>query len=166
MSLSDIIRTGGWTSPSTFIQHYLQDLSGGSVRRLHEVGPFVAIESIFKPTRTVVFWRCFSSAKQWGSAESSSSFIHGAVGRYFKRAEYSSFGYNCVTWSVTQFRWLLVSFDCSFVTKEGGIEPLSSVTSQWRHNDVCTVSVLYDGFRLADPLMELCVAFTQVHLLV
>ena len=55
MSLSDIIRTGGWTSSSTFIQHYLQDLSSGSVRQLHEVGPFVAIESIFKPTRTVVF---------------------------------------------------------------------------------------------------------------
>ena len=44
MSLADIIRTGGWTSASTFVQHYLQDLSSGSVNRLHDVGSFVAIE--------------------------------------------------------------------------------------------------------------------------
>ena len=55
MSLTDIIRTGGWTSSSTFIQHYLQDLSSDTVRQLHNVGSFVAIESIFKPTRTVLF---------------------------------------------------------------------------------------------------------------
>ena len=55
MSLSDIIRTGGWTSSSTFIQHYLQDLSSGTVRSLQEVGSFVAIESIFQPARTVLF---------------------------------------------------------------------------------------------------------------
>ena len=55
MSLSEIIRTGGWTSASTFIQHYMQDLSSGTVRSLHEVGSFVAIQSIFQPARTVVF---------------------------------------------------------------------------------------------------------------
>ena len=44
MSLADIIRTGGWTSASTFVQHYLQDLSSGSVNRLHSVGSFVAID--------------------------------------------------------------------------------------------------------------------------
>ena len=55
MSLADIIRTGGWTSASTFVQHYLQDLSSGSVNRLHDVGSFVAIESIFQPARTVLF---------------------------------------------------------------------------------------------------------------
>ena len=55
LSLPDIIRTGGWTSPSTFINHYLQDLSSDVVSGLSRVGSFVAIESIFAPNRTISF---------------------------------------------------------------------------------------------------------------
>ena len=55
LSFNDIIRTGGWTTSSTFIKHYLQDLSSDSVQRLASVGLFVAIESVFAPKRTVSF---------------------------------------------------------------------------------------------------------------
>ena len=55
LSFNDIIRTGGWTTSSTFIKHYLQDLSSDSVQRLASVGSFVAIESVFAPKRTVSF---------------------------------------------------------------------------------------------------------------
>ena len=55
LSLSDIIRTGGWSTPNTFIKHYLQPLSNEAVDKLHSVGSFVAIESVFHPKHTVNF---------------------------------------------------------------------------------------------------------------
>ena len=48
LPLSDIIRTGGWTSSNMFIRHYLQHLSNDSVTALQSVGTFVAIENVFQ----------------------------------------------------------------------------------------------------------------------
>ena len=47
LSLADIIRTGDWTQPSTFVKHYLQHVSADLEDKLSKVGPFVAIESVF-----------------------------------------------------------------------------------------------------------------------
>ena len=55
LSLADIIRTGGWSTPNTFIKHYLQPLSNDVVDKLHSVGSFVAIESVFQPKHIVNF---------------------------------------------------------------------------------------------------------------
>ena len=55
LSLSDIIRTGGWSTPNTFIKHYLQPLSIDTVDQLHSVGSFVAIESVFQANNTIHF---------------------------------------------------------------------------------------------------------------
>ena len=55
LSPLDIIRTGGWTSPSTFVNHYPQDLSIEVVNGLAQVGSFVAIESIFSANRAISF---------------------------------------------------------------------------------------------------------------
>ena len=55
LSFADIIRSGGWTSPSTFIQHYLQDVSSDAATKLASVGSFVAIESVFAPKQVVTF---------------------------------------------------------------------------------------------------------------
>ena len=46
--LTDLIRTGGWTTPRTFIRHYLHDLSPDTVKNLRSFGSFVAIEKVFK----------------------------------------------------------------------------------------------------------------------
>ena len=46
LSLTEIIRTGDWTQPSTFVKHYLQHVSADLEDKLSKVGPFVAIESV------------------------------------------------------------------------------------------------------------------------
>ena len=55
MPLTEIIKTGGWTSPSTFIDHYLQHLPAESVTQLQQLGSFVAIESVFTHRPAVEF---------------------------------------------------------------------------------------------------------------
>ena len=55
LPLSEIIRTGGWTSENTFIKFYLQDVSEEASSRLAKVGSFVAIESVFEPNKSVTF---------------------------------------------------------------------------------------------------------------
>ena len=55
MPLAEIIKTGGWTSPSTFIDHYLQHLPAESVSQLQQLGSFVAIESVFTHRPAVEF---------------------------------------------------------------------------------------------------------------
>ena len=47
MPLSDIVKTGLWSSPNTFINSYLQDVSDEQARKLSDVGSFVAIETVF-----------------------------------------------------------------------------------------------------------------------
>ena len=47
LSLAEIIRTGDWTHPSTFIKHYLQHMPSELEDKLSKVGSFVAIESVF-----------------------------------------------------------------------------------------------------------------------
>ena len=55
LPLSEIIRTGGWTSENTFIKFYLQDVSDATASRLSNVGSFVAIESVFEANKSVTF---------------------------------------------------------------------------------------------------------------
>ena len=55
LPLSDIIRTGNWSTPNTFIKHYLQHLSDDNVTNLQSVGSFVAIEKVFEPRDPIVF---------------------------------------------------------------------------------------------------------------
>ena len=55
LPLSEIIKTGSWTSASTFIKHYLQFLPHDTVEDLQQVGSFVAIESVFEHKKPVGF---------------------------------------------------------------------------------------------------------------
>lgn len=46
--LTDVIRTGGWSTPSTFLKHYIQYLSQDTVDELREIGAFVAAGTVFE----------------------------------------------------------------------------------------------------------------------
>ena len=48
MLLTDIIRTGSWKTPTTFIKHYIQQLPAASVSEFQQLGSFVAMESMFQ----------------------------------------------------------------------------------------------------------------------
>ena len=47
LSLTEIIRTGDWTQPFTFVKHFLQHVSQKLQDKLAKVGSFVAIVSVF-----------------------------------------------------------------------------------------------------------------------
>ena len=55
MPLTDIIRTGSWKTPNTFIKHYIQQLPSASVSELQQLGSFVAMESVFQHKEPVGF---------------------------------------------------------------------------------------------------------------
>lgn len=41
-SMKDVLQTGSWSSPNTFISHYLQDFSTDTLSGLSSIGGFVA----------------------------------------------------------------------------------------------------------------------------
>ena len=55
MPLTDIIRTGSWKTPTTFIKYYIQQLPTASVSELQQLGSFVAMESVFQHKEPVGF---------------------------------------------------------------------------------------------------------------